>query len=70
MSKNGTYSVTELGRLYFPDCTTSTATKQVRRWIKRNTVLEKALLDAGYYSGQKYFTPRQVELIFEIIGRP
>jgi len=35
-----------------------------------NVLLYQALLDTGYRSAQQIFTSKQVELIFEYIGKP
>ena len=70
MTKITTYSFCELAGLYFPKASPTCAPKQLRRWINNNPQLKKSLTDSGYYEKQRYLTPRQVGLIFDLIGEP
>lgn len=60
----------ELAMLYFPHSKESTATKQLMRWINRNPKLMEALKAAGYNTHDKYFTPRQRDIIFDFLCEP
>lgn len=60
----------QLALLYFPSDTPRTASAHLMRWIRRNTKLSQALALAGYRCRDKYFSPRQVELIYEYLGEP
>ena len=53
------YSKSELARAYAPEIGERSALNRL-----------SALLDTGYRSAQQIFTTKQVELIFEYIGRP
>lgn len=60
----------ELAVMYFPNSTTSSARRQLKRWLMLNTTLWESLLEAGYINGQRVFTPLQVKLIFKYLGEP
>lgn len=64
------YGVQELAMLYFPNSTSHSARAQLKRWILRNKRLLAALSDAGYYQGQRIFTPKQVRVIVEHLDPP
>ena len=63
------YGLQELAMLYFPNSTPQSASNQLRKWMKKEQLLVK-LLEAGYVSGQKILTPRQVEVITGHVGEP
>lgn len=63
------YGLQELGLLYFPGNTPQAASAQLKKWIKVPQLLVK-LTEAGYHSGQKILTPRQVGIIAGHIGMP
>lgn len=60
----------ELAMLYFPHSKKKTAIKQLMRWITRNPDLLSALEAAGYSTHNKYFTPRQRDIIVEYLCDP
>jgi hypothetical protein len=64
------YGYGELALLYFPNSTKKSASVQLRRWIVSNKKLETDLYDAGFKPGQKIFTPKQVQLLTEMLGNP
>lgn len=64
------YGVQELALMYFPNSTPHSARAQLKRWIRRNEKLQSALSDAGYYQGQRIFTPKQVRIIIEHLDPP
>ena len=63
------YGLQELALCYFPHCQPHSASNQLRRWMLHPMLLAK-LTDAGYHSGQKILTPRQVRVIVEHLGEP
>ncbi len=56
--------------MYFPHSSIRSAGVQLKRWFVYNKPLMQALVDAGYYNGQKILTPKQVTLVFEYLGEP
>lgn len=64
------YSKSELARAYAPEIGERSALNRLSRWLHGNVLLYQALLDTGYRSAQQIFTSKQVELIFEYIGKP
>lgn len=66
-----TYAKSELAQMYFPSTVSpETATAHLRQWIRRNRELSHRLELTGYTPTDKYFTPRQVAEIVEILGEP
>lgn len=63
-------TIKELGQMYFPNSTSKSAASQLVRWLKFNQKLWVELADAGYRSGQRLLTPRQVGLVFRYLGEP
>lgn len=64
------YGVGELAILYSPHLCRRAAILQLWRWINYHGVLKAKLLELGYHSGVRSFTPRQVECIVEHLGEP
>ena len=64
------YTKKELALLYFPDSLPRTAVNHLMAWIHRCTPLWQQLLDSGYSTTSKGFTPRQVRAIVEQLGEP
>ncbi|MCC8067376.1 MAG: DUF4248 domain-containing protein [Clostridiales bacterium] len=64
-----TYSIQELGILYFRHNTPESASAHLRRWMLQPQLYEK-LAAAGYRRGQKILTPRQVRIIVDHVGKP
>lgn len=64
------YGFGELAQLYFPNITKKSASTQLRRWIESDKFLRKELTQAGYKFCQRLLTPRQVEIILQMIGEP
>ena len=65
-----TYAKSELAQLYNPTMTIRCALRTFRQWILFNKELYSNLQNTGYHDSQRYFTPRQVELIFHYLGKP
>ena len=65
-----TYTKKELALMYFPDSHPRTAVNHLMAWIHRCTKLWQQLLDMGYCTTSKGFTPREVRAIVEQLGEP
>lgn len=59
----------ELAVLYFPNSSARSASCQLRRWMHEEQLAAK-LRDAGYHTGQKILTPRQVAILVDHLGEP
>lgn len=71
MSVVKSYGKSELALLYFPDAvTTSGALSNLNSWIRGNRELYAALQSCGMPPKSKFFTPREVSLIFSYLGEP
>ena len=60
----------ELAQLYFPNITKKSASTQLRKWIESDKFLRKQLVQSGYKFSQRLLTPRQVEILMTLIGKP
>lgn len=61
----------ELAMKYFPYATTpKLARDNLTRWINRCRPLLMALAKVHYNTHDWYYTPRQVELIYQFLGEP
>lgn len=61
----------ELALSYFPTCHDAhTAVKNLMRMVTYCRPLHRALLDTGYQKSQRFFTPKQVALIYDYLGEP
>lgn len=63
------YGLQELGLFYFPNNAPSSASGQLKKWMKKKQLYDE-LIKAGYQDGQKILTPLQVEIIVRHIGKP
>ena len=63
-------SKSELARAYFPQIDERLARRNLLRWIRLNPELFQRLIDAGYRVRQRYYTPLQVDIIFDVLGEP
>ena len=62
---------TDLAMAYFPNSTSKeTARRNLQRWIKRNPELRENLQASGYRATQHYLSPRQVKIIYDMLGEP
>ena len=59
-----------LAMLYFPEHPYESRIKLFRLWITTCKPLHDALCVEGYKQKSRYFTPRQVALIYEFLGEP
>lgn len=64
------YTKCELARLYLPHIEGRSATNRLMSWIKRSEPTMQKLVAAGYYPTQKYFSPRQVDILIDFLGEP
>lgn len=64
------YGMQELALHYFPKSSPAAASTQFKKWINRSQELKTRLTDAGYKSGQKLLTPRQVSILVSHLGEP
>lgn len=64
------YGIQELALLYFPFSAPASASCQLKRWINLNTALYNDIIKAGYRTGQRILTPRQVGIITTHLGPP
>ena len=71
MLKIKSYGKSELALLYFPNATTPIgALNNLNNWIKGNKQLSEELKACGMPIKSKFFTPREVALIFHYLGEP
>lgn len=49
----------DIAQLYFPHARARSAAQQLRRWIRADPQLRKALLAAGVRRGQRLYSARQ-----------
>jgi len=75
MNKEETFKVRasgygELAQLYFPNISKKSASAQLRRWIKMSKTVMPLLLNLGYKSGNRLFTPAHVKVIVDEFGEP
>ena len=68
---HGLIRKSDLAMKYFPNATTpKLARDNLTRWINRCTPLLHAMARAHYNTHDWYYTPRQVELIYQYLGSP
>ncbi|MBP9991344.1 MAG: DUF4248 domain-containing protein [Bacteroidales bacterium] len=60
----------DLAMAYFSDCSKSTASKLLAREIHSNNSLLAALQSAGYRPTQKRLSPKQVQILYDFLGKP
>ena len=64
------YGFGELAQLYFPTITKKSASAQLGNWIRINSTLKNQLKEFGFIAGKRILTPKQVEIIVNILGEP
>lgn len=64
------YYKSDLAAAYAPGLTLHAALNRLAAWIHQNGPLEQALQQTGYQPRQRAFSPKQVGLIFEYLGKP
>ena len=61
---------TELAQAYFPYIDPRAARHKLMQLINDETMLYNNLVECGYKSDNRHFTPKQVEMITEWLGNP
>ena len=64
------YDKKELAMLYFPQSAPQVAMRRLKRWINKCPELSKAMDDCLLDRRARFFTKKQVELIFEYLDEP
>jgi len=68
---HGLIRKSDLAMKYFPQATTpKLARDNLTRWINRCTPLLMEMAKTHYNTHDWYYTPKQVELIYEYLGSP
>ena len=71
MSTIKSYGKSELAMMYFPHAETKRgALNNLNNWIRGNSDLNKSLQQCGMPQKSKFFTPKEVSLIFHFLGEP
>lgn len=71
MNEIKSYGKSELALLYFPNATTPIgALSNLNSWIRGNKQLSDELRSCGMPPKSKFFTPKEVTLIFHYLGEP
>lgn len=71
MNEIKSYGKSELALLYFPNATTPIgALSNLNSWIRGNKQLSEELRSCGMPPKSKFFTPKEVALIFHYLGEP
>ena len=68
--KNRSFGWLELGILYSPMIPPAAPPRRLKAWVLANKILVTLLKAAGWNRKQRVMTPKQVECIVEILGRP
>ena len=66
----GGYSKSAVACSYFPDVDPNTARRNLNNWIKVNETLIQKLMAAGYRKRQRYYTPLQLSILYDVLGEP
>jgi hypothetical protein len=64
------YEKHELAQLYFPDSKKHAARVRLQRWIKHCPELMQELAKCGFKPADGGFSPREVRLVFQYLGKP
>ena len=71
MNEIKSYGKSELALLFFPNATTPIgALSNLNSWIRGNKQLSDELRSCGMPPKSKFFTPKEVALIFHYLGEP
>lgn len=65
-----TYNITLLAMSYCETCVPGNARRRLNYMLRTDPELWEELKKAHYRSRQRYFTPRQYELIVKYLGKP
>ena len=61
---------TDLAQAYFPYIDPRAARHKLMQLINEETILFNRLVECGYKSDNRHFTPKQVDIIIEWLGNP
>jgi hypothetical protein len=64
------YEKHELAQLYFPDSKVHAARQRLHRWIHGCPELMQELRRCGFKPANPGFSPKEVRLVFQYLGRP
>ncbi|MDO4770420.1 DUF4248 domain-containing protein [Porphyromonas sp.] len=70
MPINQMCSVKELATLYYVDVLPEVASRNLRRDIREYPDLHRSLIESGWNSRKRTFTPRQVQILRKFLGDP
>lgn len=65
-----TYKKSELAMLYFPNATKESASRNLRRWFMRCSMMMKELEAAGYDKNRQYLLKSEVKIVVKHLGEP
>ena len=68
--KKNMYDVTRLATLYFPDSTGRNARRRLFKVLRAERDLWTRLTTLHFGIRQRSFTPRQYEMVIDILGKP
>lgn len=68
--KKNLYDVTRLATLYFPDSTERNARRRLFKILRAERDLWARLTALHFGVWQRSFTPRQYEMVIDILGKP
>ena len=68
--KKNLYDVTRLATLYFPDSTERNARRRLFKVLRAERDLWARLTALHFGIRQRSFTPRQYEMVIDILGKP
>jgi len=60
----------DLALAYFPNLKAPAAERKFRRWINENPYLINRLKKCGYRTFCKTLTPKQLRIVFSVLGPP
>lgn len=66
----GAHGRTELAQMYYPNICPARAWQKLKTQIQETPGLMDRLIETGYTTHRRTFTPLQVTIIFEAIGEP
>lgn len=67
---NQTYAITELAMLYFETSDGKNARRRLMRNMQQDRMMWEELLEARFQMRQRFFTPRQYEVVVRYMGEP
>ena len=68
--KSNIYDITMMGKQYFPDSSHKNARRRFISLLQSERDLWKRLCALHFKSYQRSFTPRQYEMVIDVLGKP